>query len=305
MDLMALKEWLENMLGGEFLEEHLAVGQVILERLAKYLLLPGLELNLNLNVRVVAQACEVTFRVDTPADVRERGRTITRSRSRSRSASAHAHAALAQSRDRCTSEPDSATTTSSGGGGGGGSTTGNGNGNGNRNGGGGHDGISPDETGLGGGEAGLTAEMLSEHGRLSSQMTGRQKVEGIESALNTEYPESSHYPRSQPQARYEGDQPQSEKSSEGLPPSLPQGSRDRRWSDLDSASGGSRILDPMTEDDLKAKEEPYALHMAIVLNLMDVVEDAKSVLKALKDAKRAYADHASERAMRAMGESNK
>ena len=70
-------------------------------------------------------------------------------------------------------------------------------------------------------------------------------------------------------------------------------------SDADSGGGGSQFLDPIT-DDLDAKTEPYALHMAIVLNFMDVLEDAKSVLKALNDAKRAYADHASDKAMMAM-----
>ena len=68
IDLELLKYWLEETFGGEVLEEHLVVGQVILERFAKYLLLPGLNAEINLNMRVIAQACEVIIRFDTPGE---------------------------------------------------------------------------------------------------------------------------------------------------------------------------------------------------------------------------------------------
>jgi hypothetical protein len=273
IDLLALKEWLEGMLGGEFLEEHLAVGQVVLERMSKYLLLPGLKLNLNLNVRVVAQACEVMFRVDTPADVRDRCCRIRRNRSLSKAA-----------RDLHPADP----------------RIGGGSGNGDSH-------CSPrhhDDDGGSSGDGGqvnaddiaLTTERLSEHQRLSTQMTGREKVEGIESALN-----DAHYLPTSGKLEKIANSPQdkSDKDSKGSQERKQDPSGKQR-SDADSGDAGSRMVNPIVAD-TGGSDEPYALDMAIVLNLMDVVDDAKSILKVLKDAKRAYADHASDKAMMAMG----
>jgi hypothetical protein len=39
-------------MGGSFMVEHLNVFKLVIEKVAKYLLLPGLELDLNLNIRV-------------------------------------------------------------------------------------------------------------------------------------------------------------------------------------------------------------------------------------------------------------
>jgi hypothetical protein len=40
------------VVGGVFLVEHLTVIKLIIEKVAKYLLLPGLDLDINLNIRV-------------------------------------------------------------------------------------------------------------------------------------------------------------------------------------------------------------------------------------------------------------
>jgi hypothetical protein len=66
VDLEALKIWLEDLTGATILHEQLAVGQVMLERGAKYVLLPGLDATFNLNVHILAQACEVSVRFETP-----------------------------------------------------------------------------------------------------------------------------------------------------------------------------------------------------------------------------------------------
>jgi hypothetical protein len=38
--------------GGVFMVEHLGVVKLLIEKIAKYLLLPGLDLDINLNIRV-------------------------------------------------------------------------------------------------------------------------------------------------------------------------------------------------------------------------------------------------------------
>jgi hypothetical protein len=38
--------------GGVFMVEHLGVVKLLIEKVAKYLLLPGLDLDINLNIRV-------------------------------------------------------------------------------------------------------------------------------------------------------------------------------------------------------------------------------------------------------------
>ena len=54
IDLSALQIWLEDITGGEFLEEHLAVGQVALED-SQNSATPGLDMTFNMNIRVIAQ----------------------------------------------------------------------------------------------------------------------------------------------------------------------------------------------------------------------------------------------------------
>ena len=41
-----------TVVGGVFMVEHLNIYKIIIEKVAKYLLLPGIELDINLNIRV-------------------------------------------------------------------------------------------------------------------------------------------------------------------------------------------------------------------------------------------------------------
>ena len=43
---------LNAVVGGVFMVEHLSVVKILIEKVAKYLLLPGLDLELNINIRV-------------------------------------------------------------------------------------------------------------------------------------------------------------------------------------------------------------------------------------------------------------
>jgi hypothetical protein len=43
--------------GGVFMVEHLGVVKLLIEKVAKYLLLPGLDLDINLNIRVRHAGC--------------------------------------------------------------------------------------------------------------------------------------------------------------------------------------------------------------------------------------------------------
>ena len=40
------------VVGGVFMVEHLNIYKILIEKVAKYLLLPGIELDINLNIRV-------------------------------------------------------------------------------------------------------------------------------------------------------------------------------------------------------------------------------------------------------------
>ena len=47
-----------TVVGGVFMVEHLNIYKIIIEKVAKYLLLPGIELDINLNIRVsVCSVC--------------------------------------------------------------------------------------------------------------------------------------------------------------------------------------------------------------------------------------------------------
>ena len=53
-DIPKLRLFLEKTLGGEFFDDQLAVGQIVLDRIAKYLLLSGLDIELSLTFKVLA-----------------------------------------------------------------------------------------------------------------------------------------------------------------------------------------------------------------------------------------------------------
>ena len=65
-DLAVLQEYLQNTLGGVFLIDHLEVGRIVLERVAKYLLLPGLEVDVNVQLKITAMNSELLVRILTP-----------------------------------------------------------------------------------------------------------------------------------------------------------------------------------------------------------------------------------------------
>jgi len=50
-----------SVVGGVFMVEHLNIYKIIIEKIAKYLLLPGIELDINLNIRVRGVSCVVLF----------------------------------------------------------------------------------------------------------------------------------------------------------------------------------------------------------------------------------------------------
>ena len=52
--------------GGEVFAEHLQVIKLILDRLAKYLLLPGLDFDININGKIVALNNEIMISIETP-----------------------------------------------------------------------------------------------------------------------------------------------------------------------------------------------------------------------------------------------
>jgi hypothetical protein len=51
----------------EFPDEQLEMGKLILDKFAKYLLVPGLELDFNLNTKVVATGNDILVSLETPA----------------------------------------------------------------------------------------------------------------------------------------------------------------------------------------------------------------------------------------------
>lgn len=65
-DIAALKSYLELLFGGEFFEEQLVVGQIVLDRISKYILNPGLDLEVNIDGKIVALANEIMVRLETP-----------------------------------------------------------------------------------------------------------------------------------------------------------------------------------------------------------------------------------------------
>lgn len=65
-DLALLRAYLESLVGGTFFEEQLAVVKLILERLAKYFLLPVLSLDVNINGKIVTLEGEIMVRLETP-----------------------------------------------------------------------------------------------------------------------------------------------------------------------------------------------------------------------------------------------
>jgi len=65
-DLSALKEWLEDTFGGNFVGEQLFYFQTVLVCIAKYLIMPGMSAELNLNIKVITQSCEIMVRLQTP-----------------------------------------------------------------------------------------------------------------------------------------------------------------------------------------------------------------------------------------------
>ena len=65
-DLAVLQEYLQSTLGGGFLTDHLEVGRIVLERVAKYLLLPGLEVDVNVQLKITALNSELLVRILTP-----------------------------------------------------------------------------------------------------------------------------------------------------------------------------------------------------------------------------------------------
>jgi hypothetical protein len=57
--------------GGEFFEEQLLTAKQIIDKLAKYLLLPGLDIEINLNGKIVAMGSEIMVRIETPEEITE------------------------------------------------------------------------------------------------------------------------------------------------------------------------------------------------------------------------------------------
>jgi len=65
-DIAAFKSYLELLFGGEFFEEQLIVGQIVLDRISKYILNPGLDLEINIDGKIVALGNEIMVRLETP-----------------------------------------------------------------------------------------------------------------------------------------------------------------------------------------------------------------------------------------------
>jgi hypothetical protein len=65
-DLELLRQYLEILTGLEFLDEHLMVFKLVLERMAKYLLLPVVTLDININAKLMALNGEIIILIETP-----------------------------------------------------------------------------------------------------------------------------------------------------------------------------------------------------------------------------------------------
>jgi hypothetical protein len=66
VDLKKLRKYLFDEFKIEFYEEYLVIGQVLLDRISKYILLPGLDININLYIGCVTAGDEVMVRLETP-----------------------------------------------------------------------------------------------------------------------------------------------------------------------------------------------------------------------------------------------
>jgi hypothetical protein len=69
IDLDALQKYTNRAIGGRFTQEHMKVPQIIVDRIAKYLLLPGLRLSMNLIPKIVTRNGEIVVAVETPLNV--------------------------------------------------------------------------------------------------------------------------------------------------------------------------------------------------------------------------------------------
>ena len=68
IDVLALKDFLELSLGGEFYEEQLLVGRVVIDRVSKYLLNNGVDIDVNINGKVIALGNEIMIRIEASSD---------------------------------------------------------------------------------------------------------------------------------------------------------------------------------------------------------------------------------------------
>jgi len=68
VDVLALKDFLELSLGGEFYEDQLMIGQVVIDRVSKYLLNIGVDIDVNINGKVIAVDNEIMIRIETSHD---------------------------------------------------------------------------------------------------------------------------------------------------------------------------------------------------------------------------------------------
>lgn len=68
VDVVALKDFLELSLGGEFYEDQLMIGQVVIDRVSKYLLNVGVDIDVNINGKVIALDNEIMIRIETSHD---------------------------------------------------------------------------------------------------------------------------------------------------------------------------------------------------------------------------------------------
>ena len=70
-DMPALASWLQNSLGGVVLLDHLEVARMVLERCGKYLLMPGLRVEISLQLKVTAVNSELLVRILSDCDDEE------------------------------------------------------------------------------------------------------------------------------------------------------------------------------------------------------------------------------------------
>lgn len=68
VDILALKDFLELSVGGEFYEEQLLIGQIVIDRVSKYLLNTGVDIDININGKVIALGNEIMIRIEASND---------------------------------------------------------------------------------------------------------------------------------------------------------------------------------------------------------------------------------------------